>query len=339
VTDPELATLLGVSRQTGPEAEHPDCLLAIHPAEPPGTPWRDPARWRSFRVPAELLAALEQAELAGSENRLSRDHHAWAIISDVAAATALAEPPAAGFWQSAAPVMRRPGARTTPGRAIIRQRRSAVAMDGKTAISRDAFFAMLAAVSPGAVPFTALPWKPSVHLALFVHRVAGVPPGLYFLLRDPAQGELIRRQFRQELGWTRPDGCPAELELRCLVATDCRGAATTVSCRQSIAGDGAFAAGMIAEFEPALREHGPWFYRHLHFEAGAIGQVLYLEAEAAAVSATGIGCFFDDAMHEILGIRDRSLQTIYHFTVGGRVDDPRLRSTPAYAHRALPGGP
>ena len=67
--------------------------------------------------------------------------------------------------------------------------------------------------------------------------------------------------------------------------------AAAVSCGQNIAGDGAFSLGMIAEFESSLRRHGPWFYRRLFWETGVIGQVLYLEAEAAGVRATGIGCF------------------------------------------------
>ena len=32
-----------------------------------------------------------------------------------------------------------------------------------------------------------------------------------------------------------------------------------------------------------------------------IGQVLYLEAEAAGARATGIGCFYDDAVHDCWG--------------------------------------
>jgi hypothetical protein len=63
-----------------------------------------------------------------------------------------------------------------------------------------------------------------------------------------------------------------------------------------------------------------------------IGQVLYLEAEAADVSATGIGCYFDDAVHELLGIGDTRLQSLYHFTVGGALVDNRLVTTPPYSH-------
>ncbi|MGD2056230.1 MAG: nitroreductase family protein, partial [Gammaproteobacteria bacterium] len=112
-----------------------------------------------------------------------------------------------------------------------------------------------------------------------------------------------------------------------------REAARIVSCHQDIAADGAFALGMLAEFEAPLAAHGAWFYKRLYWECGVIGQVLYLEAEAAGIRSTGIGCFFDDLMHRILGLRGGRFQSLYHFTVGGPVEDPRLRTEPAYAHR------
>ena len=61
-----------------------------------------------------------------------------------------------------------------------------------------------------------------------------------------------------------------------------------------------------------------------------IGQLLYLESEAAGIRSTGIGCFFDDPMHEVLGIEGRAFQDLYHFTVGGPVEDARLTTLPAY---------
>ena len=121
-----------------------------------------------------------------------------------------------------------------------------------------------------------------------------------------------------------------------------RQTAQAVSCGQEIASDGAFALGMLAEYEESLRRYGSWFYRRLHWEAGAIGQMLYLEAEAAGLRATGIGCFFDNSMHQALGLPgyrtagqpSLRYQTVYHFTVGGPVEDTRLRTLPAYAHLA-----
>lgn len=62
---------------------------------------------------------------------------------------------------------------------------------------------------------------------------------------------------------------------------------------QEIASDGCFSLGMVAHFEPVLCEKA-WMYPRLFWETGVLGQVLYLEAHAAGISATGIGCYFDD---------------------------------------------
>ena len=87
----------------------------------------------------------------------------------------------------------------------------------------------------------------------------------------------------------------------------------------------------LAEFEQPLKTYGSWFYRRLYWECGVIGQLLYLEAEAYGIQSTGIGCFFDDPVHELLGLRDRSYQSLYHFTVGGAVIDTRLTTLLPYA--------
>jgi hypothetical protein len=88
---------------------------------------------------------------------------------------------------------------------------------------------------------------------------------------------------------------------------------------------------MIADFDASLHDFGPSFYRHLFWESGVIGQVLYLEAEAAGVRATGIGCFYDDAVHDMLGLTGHAFQSLYHFTVGVAIDDARLTTAPGYA--------
>ncbi len=65
----------------------------------------------------------------------------------------------------------------------------------------------------------------------------------------------------------------------------------------------------------------PSFYRHLFWESGVVGQSLYLAAEAAGARATGIGCFYDDPVHDVLGFRGHAFQSLYHFTVGIPVED------------------
>jgi hypothetical protein len=53
------------------------------------------------------------------------------------------------------------------------------------------------------------------------------------------------------------------------------------SCQQDIAADGGFSLGMVARFEPILRERGAAAYRELVWEAEMIGQAPYLAVEAA----------------------------------------------------------
>ncbi len=217
--------------------------------------------------------------------------------------------------------------------AIIKQRRSAQAFDGHTSISAVTLFRMLDMTLPRAAvpPWDTIDWAPRIHLALFIHRVEGLTPGVYLFLRSAQLESKMHADLSSEFQWVRAEGCPAHLALYRVADADARNAAKMLSCHQDIAADGAFSLGMLAEYESSLA-HGPWIYRQLFWEAGILGQVLYLEAEAAGVRGTGIGCFFDDGVHDVLGIKGHWLQSLYHFTIGGALTDPRLQTLPAYAH-------
>jgi SagB-type dehydrogenase family enzyme len=284
-----------------------------------------------------LIAAVGRGTWFGRANQLSEDHVQWTFIDEVAKATraggerpqpCLAE--GRGISESSRRVWG-PGAterKPASARAIFLQRRSAVAFDGVSSIGRDTFLSMLAALIPGDVaPWNALWWRPRIHLALFVHRVDGVAPGLYLLPRDPDAVPRLRASLTREFLWEPED---TGLPLLCLARGDARRAAARLSCDQDIAADGFFSLGMIAEFDASLREFGPAFYRCLFWEAGFVGQLLYLEAEAAGTRATGIGCYYDDPVHDVLGLQDHSFQSLYHFTVGIPVDDARLTTMPGY---------
>ncbi len=184
---------------------------------------------------------------------------------------------------------------------------------------------MLRRLRPPAPPWDAIDWPPQVHLALFVHRVEHLQPGIYAYLRDEAVMEEWKSAMRAEFVWEPVDA------LFLLAPLDCRRLANRVSCDQQIAEDGFFSLGMIARVEPALRERGESFYRRLYWECGLIGQVLYLEAETTGGRATGIGCFYDDPVHDVLGLTGHAWQSLYHFSMGMPVDDPRLTTEPGYA--------
>ncbi len=326
------AVLLGCHHQRGIEAEHADCLLVVSPGSEPAS--------ASLELSA-MLAQLQQTPFAGHPNRLSHEHHEWPIIDHVTAATQY--PGRTGGGEAMAGVTAKIIDAALPhrevsARRLIHQRRSAVAMDGQTWIEESTFYRILGRVTPSVSPFpyAVLPWRPRLSLALMVHRVRGVDPGLYLLVRHPSHLVSLRSSLNAEFLWRKPARCPEELNLCLLAEGDAQAVARFISCHQTIASDGVFALGMLAEFTHSLKE-GAWMYPRLFWEAGLLGQVLYLEAEAAGIRATGIGCYFDDVMHELLGIGDRSWQSLYHFTLGGAVDDPRLKTLHPYFHKGWAG--
>lgn len=344
-----VALLLGTNRVedfADVEPEHPDCLCVI---------WRETAgggqetiggkRGIPLFVNSGVVEELAGSRWHGKANRLSREHGVhWDIIDEVAEASWKIPgeeqfvPPVGAMKSSRNPGFPVSGSQSAG--QIIHQRRSAVAFDARTALPAATFLQMLQRVMPEAdrsqlerpMPWDVWPYNPAIHLMLFVHRVDGLTPGLYFLLRDQRKFPFIQQAMNPELTWTKAPGVPEDLPLYWLLEGDAKRLATQVSCHQDIAGDSAFSLGMLAEFERPLRERGAWWYSRLFWEAGLLGQVLYLEAEAAGVRATGIGCFFDDPVHEIVSVKGLSVQSLYHFTVGGPVEDRRLMTLPPYFH-------
>lgn len=328
----EVGALLGVSEQRGPFAEAPEVLVAIGPAPADGSPWRP----RAPRV--EALRAASTSPRVGLPNELSSGWVDWPAIDAIHAVTRkprterVHELGASPRLNSSAPE-REPIAL----RRIVRSRRSAVAFDGRTGTTADALWQALARTTPreGAVLHDLAPFDPTVDLAVFVHRVQGLESGLYLHLRDPRRLERWRASSALARDATRVEEA-GELSVWRLRSGDMRAHARAVSCHQEIAADGCFALAMLAEFDGPLEARGAWMYPRLFWECGWIGQMLYLEAEALGLRATGIGCFFDDALHALLGLGDTRFRSLYHFTVGGPVDDSRITSETPYAVR--PGG-
>lgn len=345
LADETIEDLLGLNRAedfAGAEREQAELVMLVWPNDPAG-PWHAGAqRALPLALDPQLVRELAKQGWSASANRLSRDTPlAWTVIDEVALASRKGSDERCEPDRLDVPAPPQQTMATPDGPLagqIIRRRRSLLACDGRTSITAERFYAMLARVMPCVesqgslrpMPWDAMAWQPRIHLALFVHRVDGLDPGLYALVRDPAKVDKLQRAMHQRFAWSSPPGCPADLPFRLLEAGDARHLATQVSCFQDIAGDGAFSLGMIAEYREALSSHGPWFYRRLFWEAGVIGQVLYLEAEAAGIGATGIGCFFDDPVHQVFGFSDLEFQSLYHFTVGGPVEDCRLTTLAPY---------
>lgn len=317
-SDEDVAAILGLDRLEdfhGAEAETPDVLLWI--GEPSSVP-----------APQPLVAAAHGAAWQGHANRLSERHVEWHDIDTVHLATLKPRTPAESVPRTARPALEGDPRLDLAFAALARQRRSAVDFDGFTRLEAAAFHTMLEPLMPSsdAPPWNALAGPVRVHPLLMVHRVQDYEPGLYVLLRDEAARASLERSMKREWLWERRG--PQALPLYFLLPYDLRDVARLICCHQNIASDACFALGMLAHFADALPH--PWRYRSLFRECGMLGHVLYLEAEAAGLRATGVGCYFDDEMHHLAGLRDDAWQSLYHFTVGAPVEDARLTTLPAY---------
>jgi len=318
------------SRYAFTENEEPEILLAVYapglgapPANAAVHDWLAGARW------------------CGQPSRIDPSPgYRWPAIDQAAAASRLLRStPEKGQFPALPPLA--PHTTTAGAVQLIRQRRSAQRFDPKCTLDKAAFYRILDATlpRPGA-PFSAQEAAPAIHLLLFVLRVDGLPSGLYLLPRTPQAADelpaVLGRADERFAGLCAvadgdPD-CPRHLGLVMLAALglqEMQRLARALSCHQDIAATSAFSLGMLGDFAGT----DGYGYRRLLREAGLVGQVLYLEAEAAGVRGTGIGCFFDDPVHQAFGIADPRWQSVYHFTVGTPVDDARIETGPPYPQR------
>ncbi len=331
-SDDQTAACLGLNRHNDfrdAENEHPDLMAVLASKAVTSTP--------SWTAIADALV-----DWTGNADRLSAETVAWPQIAKVL--PAVYKPPHHKTEPGGMPAQSQPGpvrqfAQTCSIGAshIIRRRRSAQRMDGQTGISQLNFERLLTRTLPsnGQLPFNGFPYPPAINLLVFVHAVNGLDPGLYLLNRNPDRWEAFLENCLEEV---QPLSTLSDTKLALYTLgspTSVRKTASQISCYQGLGGRGAFSLAMIADFRNVLETEGPWAYRRLHWEAGLIGQVLYLEAEASGLQGTGIGCFFDDEVLKLMNGRSPeqgAWQSLYHFAVGAGLNDGRVMTEPAYAH-------
>ncbi len=322
LSDDALDTILGFekTRFADLEKEYPDLLCFVHSNDRSDIP-------RS--LPRSVVTDFGRLAFTGIPNTLSKQRINWQIIYQTANLTRKPATPQKKYdfghedWHYQATSQ-------LTAAQIIRRRRSATALDRSGSMSKTQFLAILDKTQPRntCAPFDVELTQPSIHLLIFLHHVTDLAPGLYCFLRRAKDIDLLKKSADEGFVW---QSIEKDFPLYLLQKGNFRQQATLVSCHQDIAGDGAFSLGMIAVFNAAICS-APYRYRQLFWETGMIGQVLYLEAEAHGVRGTGIGCFFDDAVHEVLGTKGHRYQSLYHFTVGKPIEDSRLTTYPAYPH-------
>lgn len=260
---------------------------------------------RGRSIPAGERKACQPVWYGGRANQISTETIAYPRIEEIHAATkfsrhahrssSAAEPSPTGAGE-----IRLPSAASSH-RAfgeVTRRRRSALNFQGGM---RSIALAQLSAIlSVASRPFSSdFASARFVQLYLYAHRIDGLHPGVYRLWPDDAELEQIR-------------------------SGDQRVPAAGLSLDQDLAGNACVAFSMIGDLDRAVRAHGDRGYRYVHFEAGAIGQRLYLAAEALGLAGTGIGAFYDEEVHRYLNLTPKQGQVVYHFAIGYPVPDSRL---------------
>jgi SagB-type dehydrogenase family enzyme len=254
-----------------------------------------PAKNSGGRIPS---ASATAREFTGIPNTLSADEIPYDLLLGMHISTVLTDPiglaPSelvhrisssdAGSLEKQSPP---DPAHDDPLGLTVRRRRSALDFDAKTSLMRREDLEQL-------LDFATRDWTADwrgnfgefaaqaekgadfVTLYLYIHRVKDCEPGVYHWEKSSRRLEQLHRANVERV-------------------------AAFLSLEQPLAGNSCFTISMIANLDGAARVFGNRGYRYVHFEAGAIGQRLYVGAETLGWNATGIGAFYDDDVHRYLG--------------------------------------
>jgi SagB-type dehydrogenase family enzyme len=316
VPDTSLQRLMGFDQKNRfiqEETEFADLLMMV-------TPDANDCSLTSFDV--DTLQQSLQQKYEGQANQLSKAWHHWDILQKIEDATRHESNDETAYFEHT--FLKNSHRRiNTSAKEIILNRRSVQKMNPKDAfISKKAFETILGSIRSE---------KSNIHLVIFVHNIEALDSGLYILIRNPKHKAILQELLKDDFLWQRVN--TQEGELYCLQHGDFKFISKAISCNQDIASEGAFSLGMLAQFMHPIQNNGTSVYKHLYWECGAIGQQLYLESTSLNLSATGIGCFLDDMMHDTIGLQSNHFQSLYHFTVGRGLTDNRLTTRKPYKQR------
>jgi len=273
-----------------PEDEWPMLIIELH----------------GLSIPVRKLDPVETIFFRCEPNRLSKQQEPYPLIERMHASTktstettisSIGQPKASGHGEIG--LISKASATLSFG-DVVRARRSALDFRGGDETISLSQFATLLSSATGRL-FADFATPRFVQLYLYVHRVEGLTPGVYRYWQEHAELEKIKEG-------------------------DQRLIAVALSLGQALAGNACLAFSMIGDFESAARIHGERGYRYVHFEAGAIGQRMYLASEALGLRATGIGAFLDERVNRYLDLSPELGQVVYHFAIGYPVPDPRLEA-------------
>ncbi|CAA6666824.1 unnamed protein product [Spirodela intermedia] len=220
------------------------------------------------------------------------------------------------------------GHETLMAREVIRNRRSSSSMDPTYEMEAATFYNFLHRCLPtgspyppneqtaqDAFPFVVLPWNSRMNAFIVVHRVKTLPKGLYCLARNEDHLGVLQRRTQSIFLWHQNNECvEMRLPLYALLPWDMAQRVAEIAFNEPVAVDGCFTMMIVGPFGEMDYEF--WLYPQFFWEAGVLGHLLSLDAEALGLCGRGIGSFFDNKAKELLTGESGFFQTIYLYSVG-----------------------
>ncbi len=280
--DDRLAELVGIDGRE-------EAVCAVHAVGRRGEPSAGGA------PPARVFAEKRVVELAALAERGSepeRYHEATKLVPAASPPAAASRTPPAESARVPAASLPLPGGIAPPPASVdetIRVRRSTRSFESDPLSLEDLGFVLEMAQG-----HAALERAPGVELLVVAHRVEGLGAGLH---RYDSRAHAL---------------APVR-------TGDLREALTRTCLGQEKAGEAGVAIAMVAEVARSAAARGERAYRDLLVEAGAIGERVYLAAEARGLSARNLAAFRDGELNALLGTDGRE-RAVIHLTLVGRGD-------------------
>jgi len=187
---------------------------------------------------------------------------------------------------------------------IIQNRRSALGFLPEFIDKRDLLDMLDKTLSRNLPPFNTDTHFNNIDILLFINRINGLENGIYYYSRN----NLLKHNFIQ-----------VEERLYLIEKGDFSTTSKFINCMQDLGSLSSVSFSFVADFEKITKNY---HYKLTLQEAGMIGHILYIEAEAKGIRGCGIGCFFDDLIN--LDILNGKLQAVYNFSIGIPLIDERI---------------
>ncbi len=274
--DDRLNDLLGVDGRL-------EAVCALHAlGRPRGA---GPVERGPTRALAERQDAPEHSASSGGSVP-ERYHEATKLVPAIGRAEPAAPGPIPTLPDATGPPLPKRAVPTVSTETAIAARRSAASFRKAPVALEDVSFVLDLAAGHARLRRAA-----EVDVYLVAHRVSGLAPGLY-RYRVPEN-----RLAPQRAG-----------DLSAAMADACLG--------QAKAGSAAAGVLMVGRLVDAVQRGGARSYRELLVESGAIGQRVYLAAEALGLAARNLAAFFDGRLNGIAGLDGRR-EAVIHLTMLG----------------------